>query len=100
MLEEEGAKENTGELHSFPALSFLADTRASLVLQLCRNVRSVESSIHHFTKGDGALTHRAGSVWALAVSVHSIKETLPGATQGLSGELWSVSDSLCSLKVG
>lgn len=107
MLEEEGAKESMRELHSFPASSFLADTGPSVVLQLCRNVRSVESSIHHSSKGDraltlfpGALARRAGCVRTLTVSVHSIRDTPPGATRGLSGELWNVSDSLCSLEVG
>lgn len=71
-MEEEGAKENTEELHSFPAWSFLADTMPSLVLQLCRNVKGIESSIHPFTREDGALTllpgalaHRTGCVWML-----------------------------------
>lgn len=93
-MEEEGAKENTGELHSLPALSFLTDTRPSLVLQLCRNVRSVESSIHHFTREDRALTLSPGAQSWLCMGTVCVCALHKGDSArgypGLSGELWNV----------
>lgn len=73
---EEGAKENTRELHPFTVWSFLADTGPSLVLQLCRSVKAIESSIHPFSRENRALTlfpaalaHRAGCVWILCLCI-------------------------------
>lgn len=58
-------------------------------LQLCSNVKTVESSIHHFTKGERdltlfahALAHRAGCICICTL----LRKSRPEATKGLLRE--------------